>query len=641
MVVLRSLATSFLFLRASHGETTAPDYTLPTFRFVDLLRPSVETRNAVALALGSLGALAVTDVPGYAAARDFSLKQLPECMDENPEESREFTLTSSGQTRRTIATTADSKESSPCHGGLSPLRTALDTTVAQLLSTLDLSAEKQAKLEPYEGLQDIVAGGTELEHFHAYDVPVQGEEIASKTTMPFHTDDGLMIAMTVGLYTDASGVEIPAPPKAGLFIKLPHGAVVRAAVPEHDVVVLAGAGGQHWLADGPPLRACPHALEVGSLSEPGAHRSWHGRMLLPADDAKMPWGATFSEYRKKAARESENEHSSEHSNELVLALEPKLGVSAGDMCTKDGEPGIFCWMKRECYPTSDLSCTRYYAGCFDPVTDTFVSPAVMCTQCEPRCQTEPMNNTGGYCQGGGIDMYMTGFAVQGQGDTLCLTLLFTPWLLDTPAKFIGGAIFVVFLGIFTELVSYCRREMHGSLDKGRKRDFLMISVYALHLALGYWCMLIAMTYSVELFICILLGLAIGHAAFNLAQPPAASVEPCCQSQEDVRNGVAEKGQTWDKGSFCCCVPTPRKPTLVPTISDQPGHHLGANVPLLNGEQDVLEVRPRPSGGSCCGGNMKPKFLPDDSELQTIADPPNKAAESSCCKTKGKGSHDSV
>ena len=48
--------------------------------------------------------------------------------------------------------------------------------------------------------------------------------------------------------------------------------------------------------------------------------------------------------------------------------------------------------------------------------------------------------------------------------------------------------------------------------------------------LGYLAMLVAMTYSVELFLCVVAGLVIGHGVFNLGTPVGETVDPCCASQ---------------------------------------------------------------------------------------------------------------
>ena len=58
----------------------------------------------------------------------------------------------------------------------------------------------------------------------------------------------------------------------------------------------------------------------------------------------------------------------------------------------------------------------------------------------------------------------------------------------------------------------------------------ILSCFAFSLVLGYLAMLVAMTYSVELFLCVVAGLVVGHGVFNLGTPVGETVDPCCASQ---------------------------------------------------------------------------------------------------------------
>jgi len=67
--------------------------------------------------------------------------------------------------------------------------------------------------------------------------------------------------------------------------------------------------------------------------------------------------------------------------------------------------------------------------------------------------------------------------------------------------------------------------------KGKKRKRgSIIALFGLNIAFGYLAMLVAMTYSIELFICMVVGLVLGHAIFNTTAPVGESVDPCCASQ---------------------------------------------------------------------------------------------------------------
>ena len=55
-------------------------------------------------------------------------------------------------------------------------------------------------------------------------------------------------------------------------------------------------------------------------------------------------------------------------------------------------------------------------------------------------------------------------------------------------------------------------------------------MFGLNILSGYLAMLVAMTYSVELFLCMVAGLVAGHAIFNSGAAVGESVDPCCASQ---------------------------------------------------------------------------------------------------------------
>merc|ERR1719500_411390 len=66
--------------------------------------------------------------------------------------------------------------------------------------------------------------------------------------------------------------------------------------------------------------------------------------------------------------------------------------------------------------------------------------------------------------------------------------------------------------------------------RGLARRASIVFLFALNIGSGYLAMLVAMTYSVELFICMVVGLVVGHAIFNTEAAVGESVDPCCASQ---------------------------------------------------------------------------------------------------------------
>ena len=65
-----------------------------------------------------------------------------------------------------------------------------------------------------------------------------------------------------------------------------------------------------------------------------------------------------------------------------------------------------------------------------------------------------------------------------------------------------------------------------------------MTLFGLNLVLGYLAMLVAMTYSIELFICVVVGLMFGHFYFNTKTPVGESVDPCCASQQQAGSELA-------------------------------------------------------------------------------------------------------
>jgi len=114
-----------------------------------------------------------------------------------------------------------------------------------------------------------------------------------------------------------------------------------------------------------------------------------------------------------------------------------------------------------------------------------------------------------YCSSG-TAMYMDGFNWQG---STCVIYLFAAWTLSTPAKFALAAMGSILFGIVLEFVLWQRRSIYD-LPPGKRRLVLSSLVYGVQLSLGYFIMLVIMTYSGPLFLCTVGGMMLGHAGFN-------------------------------------------------------------------------------------------------------------------------------
>jgi hypothetical protein len=134
-------------------------------------------------------------------------------------------------------------------------------------------------------------------------------------------------------------------------------------------------------------------------------------------------------------------------------------------------------------------------------------------------------------------MWMTGFQSVGDPGDPCVALLFPQWVLDTVPKFALGCCGVFLMGLCVEGLVKLRRWINQErLPTHSRRRWLFWAVmqlllYGVQLTLGYFLMLIAMTYEVELFLMVITGLVLGHALFNLNGPVLESADACCAGQD--------------------------------------------------------------------------------------------------------------
>lgn len=135
----------------------------------------------------------------------------------------------------------------------------------------------------------------------------------------------------------------------------------------------------------------------------------------------------------------------------------------------------------------------------------------------------------GFCSGMGMDMNMEGFGASlGHSDRSCLNLYFESWTLDSNGKFVAAMSGVLLLGVFAEWLPRYKRKMYGKMKPGAIRLVVISALHMTQLSIGYACMLAAMTYSLELFLCLVAGLTIGFTLFTAKnEVPALNADPCC------------------------------------------------------------------------------------------------------------------
>jgi hypothetical protein len=160
---------------------------------------------------------------------------------------------------------------------------------------------------------------------------------------------------------------------------------------------------------------------------------------------------------------------------------------------------------------------------------------------------------------GGTSMYMDGFQWVG---TACIIYLFPAWVLSTPAKLVGASIGSFAMSIVLERVLFERRRLNQQLPPGYKRLAVSALTYGVQLTMGYFIMLVVMTYSGPLFLSTILGFVLGHVLFN-AQDALLKTDrkksrdgslPKKKNESDSNNDVQEtkSDDTTDNNHKPCC-----------------------------------------------------------------------------------------
>eukprot|EP00092_Neocalanus_flemingeri_P083625 GFUD01104975.1.p1 GENE.GFUD01104975.1~~GFUD01104975.1.p1 ORF type:complete len:361 (-),score=100.61 GFUD01104975.1:131-1192(-) len=334
---------------------------------------------------------------------------------------------------------------------------------------------------------------------------------------------------------------------------------------EDAVLILLASGLPQWLLRGTESSSkffpVPHA--VPSLVNDVSSRTVFARMKVVPMDA-FPSNKMVKENEDKKLFDSFfNNIQKAESEELCPIMNTK---SASQLLLESSwfalnqaqcsESEAFCWMDCLELPTTcphtSVQCinTDEKPCCTDP--DNTENCENMDQSCHWECTALPINGSTGsngttedkFCNGYGTDMYMQGFTASGNGKDACVILLFKSWVLDTRTKFGLGCVGVILLGVAVEGLLCLRRQLQSRRIllriSGVARRVSIVLLFGLNIASGYLAMLVAMTYSVELFICMVIGLVVGHAIFNTEAAVGESVDPCCASQAIAHTNDAKQ-----------------------------------------------------------------------------------------------------
>jgi len=483
--------------------------------------------------ISTQGALAVTGMPQEYRQAVTNLKRVaPGCLEQL--NYPQFYLPDGSQRRTFAKSSEDTGEYPECIKEHSETVSKHLDMVDVLMSRIVTNIAGEQQLEWRTKENNIRGNFSTLmykEHIHVYQ-PVESLDDDNVYAAPFHTDNGLLLLIT-------PFQEHP------LLIKNKMGHIVNTGeVGDDSLLVLVAAGLPKWLLKNTEVASkffpVPHA--VPSLVNDISSRTVFARMKVVPMDAyagnKESHVATdhflFEQFFNGIKQTGAEELCPIKKPAYQLALEKSWTTLKSTECSKSE---AYCWMNCLELPTS---CPDTPVQCLNSAkqqccTDTIKENCQNMDQsCKWECKADNGTTEGKFCNGQGTDMYMQGFTASGNDKDACVILLFKSWVLDTRTKFGFGCVGVIILGIAIEGMLCLRRELQSRKIllriSGVARRVLIVVLFSLNIASGYLAMLVAMTYSVELFICMVIGLVVGHAIFNTGAAVGESVDPCCASQ---------------------------------------------------------------------------------------------------------------
>jgi copper chaperone CopZ len=388
----------------------------------------------------------------------------------------------------------------------------------------------------FRGLAEAIQQAKHLEHFHVYTSPLSivtdantqtaADPQGGTPTLAMHSDAGLLLAFTAPLY-DGVGQQ-----QSGLWVETQDKTVEMLELPPDSLALMVGEAAR-WLPW--PTRPVPHALRLMR----GSVRAWYGQMLRLPGDAVRP--DTF-----------DPTHTQQHTfgewwgNLTQVGLHPEgyqplgslgcvpVGLVHGqdalaNMAPECEQGQSFCWMMCMQVPEACVnSSVRTTPQCQDSNGVDWKGGDNMCPDCKWRCKAELGGD--GFCdKSSAVDMMMQGFVTYGftgNPDSSCLVLFFGSWVLDTAGKFWAAWFGVLLLGMAVEYGGPSPCCDHGpstrvgisapSGTSGFVTRVLRPGLFrTVQMALAYLAMLATMTFSVEMFCAVVLGLGLGRVVAEL------------------------------------------------------------------------------------------------------------------------------
>ncbi|PNH09173.1 hypothetical protein TSOC_004229, partial [Tetrabaena socialis] len=503
---------------------------------------------------------------------------------------RVFVELDDGAVRRTLATAtnnsmpqplpADALQHCPDFAAAAfQLRAAVAATGNAYAGILDkLLYGDAACSAPDQCFSGAVRNAESLEHFHFFE-PAPSPS-AAEHMLAMHSDIGLFLVMSPAELFDRAAAAATGDSKAAgegkpqraqdLVVQLADGRIVTPVLPDGALLVMNGEGLMRWMRmpSVEPLHLPYSPLhEVLSSDLSGGVRAWFGRMFMPPHAARLQ----VEDGSKDNAHASSRPTFAEYQQHTYTLFHDGLGQAASAAgCSPTrrqlvdegscGNDKVYCWMS--CMSiTPNITCSKDEIICANikngllwPENYTTPGRAMPghCFDCTLMCPAEQLPaSASSFCNTnlGATTMWMTGFQfTTGNEDAPCVVYLFPEWVLDSAGKFAGACIGTFLLGVVVGMLGWVRNRLKdGWVAEGRWEgayrpqwkvwfaDAVLVTIIAVQVCLGYWLMLVAMTYQAELFIMVVLGLACGHL-FYRPRPTTAAVgkgggyelnEPCC------------------------------------------------------------------------------------------------------------------
>jgi len=396
------------------------------------------------------------------------------------------------------------------------------------------------------------------------------------------------------------------------------------------VALMLGAGAEHWLQTPPglKLRAARHAVRMKS----GEERAWYGMMHLVPQGAiveQNPKLLTFGDMKKSMGQfgnmQDESDIGMGCGNSYTKNLSPfltksddidnvqlssayrrRLATVGPADC--NNSTNLFCWMNCRDIPDDDgivtdrleegesvycldpavLSNTKDLRAAVDACADSFTKsvggnhqescantwysteagvPTYLQGEIVDDSATGNYDYTEKYCWGA-TSMHMQGFEWEG---LTCVVYLFQGWIISSRGQLALACLGTILVGILVEFIVRQRPIMIRRVTNTMAKLAISTTFYGTQLTLAYFLMLVVMTYSGPLVLCVVLGLMTGHVVGNWGSDfgkgktcpgtaggnstPCCNVEvtdeedlKCCSEKDEVDKGYNQDGTITPYGS---------------------------------------------------------------------------------------------